>query len=99
MNEKTFTRSEIEDLIDNGIAKEIKSSPFKHDIILTTYVAEVDDHWWKFIIESSYNDGWSDYQFPLDAVRVIPREVISIEWVEEKLCLYKHECSYKTKVE
>jgi hypothetical protein len=92
---RTFTRNEIEDLVDEGVAIEINSRPFKHDIVLTTYVAKVEELYWKFIIESSYNEGWCEYQFPIDAVRVSPREVSHIEWVEHQECPYLEDCLTK----
>ena len=81
MNSKTFTRDEIEELVDDDETIELPSEYLKHDIVLMTYIAKHEDKFWKFSFERSNNEGWLIYG-DIDAVEVKKKEKVVIDWVE-----------------
>lgn len=80
MNNREIAEEDLFELwIEDESTIEVESFPTKHDCHVTVYVTKKDDKYWKYSVESSYNNGIQIYG-KIKAVEVEPVEVKAIEW-------------------
>lgn len=83
MPTKTFTKEEVFDLVEEDDTIHLSSISYKHDFSEETYVVKYEGSYWKFTFLRSYDNGWMIENNGVEAVEVVPKEKVVIEWVEK----------------
>ena len=79
-----LTKQQIEEILESPVTTQIEESAGKHDYHFETYVTKIDDKYYKFTLEYSYNEGLIsfDYGDTVEGREVRPVEVKTIEYFE-----------------
>lgn len=82
MKIKLYKTQVMEDILESSNTKKTDEWAGKHDYHYESYVTKIEDKYYEFTLEYSYNDGCItfDYQDYIEAVEVRPVEVKRIEW-------------------
>ena len=81
-----LNKEQIEELIENPNTKKIDEWAGKHDYHYEVFVSKIEDKYFQYTLEYSYNEGLIsfDYNDYVEAVEVRPVEVKTIKWEEVK---------------
>ena len=83
MNKIKLTKHQVlEEILESPDLITLGDDAGKHDCHYTTYVAKINDRYYQFSLEYSYNNGIQDfeYQDEIEAWEVRPVEVKTIKW-------------------
>lgn len=75
------TTEQLFDILKDPSTTEVEVSPGKHDCTYYTCVTKINEKYYEFSYEASYNDGiqfWNS----INLIEVRPVEVITIKWVK-----------------
>ncbi len=75
-------KEDLENILEDESTIEIEEYHTKHDCHRTVYVSKIEDKFYKFDLEFSYNEGIQLYDDYVDAVEVRAVEKTVVDWIE-----------------